>query len=168
MLRKLLSLFLLAFFYTLTSYAEEENLHPKRVYVDACADLMHAGHVEFFKNARALGDYLIVGLHSDDVIASYKRIPILTLEERVAIVQACKYVDQVIPGAPLEITEEWIKQHQIDLVVHGDDLNPETVHQWYKVPIEQGIFKTVPYTKGISTTEIIERIINRYFLLSPP
>jgi glycerol-3-phosphate cytidylyltransferase-like family protein len=105
---------------------------------------------------------LIVGLHSDAVIASYKRVPILTLEERVAAVQACRYVDEVIPDAPLKITEEWIEKYQIDVVVHGDDISQENMLYWYEVPIRMGIFKTVPYTKGISTTEIIKRITDRY------
>ena len=55
-----------------------------RVYVDMVADLFHYGHVEFLKKARALGDYLLVGIHTDDIVASYKKgRPILTMEERV-------------------------------------------------------------------------------------
>ncbi len=57
-----------------------------RVYADMVADLFHYGHVEFLKKARALGDYLLVGIHGDDVLVSYKRRPILTMEERVASV----------------------------------------------------------------------------------
>lgn len=141
---------------------QASSKQPKRVYVDVCADLMHAGHVAFFKNARALGDYLIVGVLSDDDIASYKRVPILTLEERVAEVQACRYVDEVIAAPPLILTEEWIREHRIDVVAHGDDFNPDTLLYWYGVPIRLGIFQTLPYTKGISTTDIIQRIRNRY------
>ena len=134
---------------------------PKRVYVDVCADIMHAGHVEFFKNAKAFGDYLIVGVLSDQDVASYKRMPILTLEERVAEVKGCRYVDEVIAGPPMFLTEEWIRDNHIDIVVHGDDFNPDTMHYWYGVPMRLGIFRTVPYTKGISTTDIIKRIQNR-------
>lgn len=132
-----------------------------RVYVDVCADLMHAGQVEFFRKARTYGDYLIVGVLSDEDVASYKREPILTLPERVMEVQACRYVDEVIAAPPLRLTQEWIAEHQIDVVAHGDDFNPDSLYYWYKVPIEMGIFKTVPYTQGISTTEIIQRIKER-------
>ncbi len=54
---------------------------------------------------------------ADDVVASYNRVPILTLEERVAMVQACRYVDEVIVAPPLRLTEAWIKEHEIDVVV---------------------------------------------------
>jgi len=53
-----------------------------RVYVDMVADLFHYGHVEFLKKARSLGDYLLVGIHADDAVASHKRSTILTMDER--------------------------------------------------------------------------------------
>jgi cytidyltransferase-like protein len=58
----------------------------ERVYVDLVGDLFHAGHVEFLRAARSFGDWLVVGVLSDDVVAAYKRRPITTLEERVAVV----------------------------------------------------------------------------------
>jgi glycerol-3-phosphate cytidylyltransferase-like family protein len=67
-------------------------------------------------------------------------------------------VDQVIPNAPWVFNSTWIEKYGIDLVVHGDDYSDEKQREMYKVPIERGIFRTVPYTKGISTTEIIRRI----------
>ena len=132
-----------------------------RVYADMVADLFHYGHVEFLKKARALGDYLLVGVNADDVLVTYKRKPILTTEERVASVAGCRYVDEVIPNAPLIIDQAFIKKHDIHLVVHGDDFPQEQLEYYYKIPIEMGIFRTVPYTQGISTTEIIRRIIDR-------
>ena len=132
-----------------------------RVYVDMVADLFHYGHVAFLKKARALGDYLLVGIHADVVLASYKKgRPILTMEERVASAAGCRYVDEVLPNAPLVIDEAWIKKHDIQLVVHGDDFSENRIQDFYKVPIEMEIFRTVPYTKGISTTEIIRRVID--------
>lgn len=129
-----------------------------RVYVDMVADLFHYGHVRFLEKARALGDYLIVGVHSDATVASYKRTPIMNMEERMACVRGCRFVDEVIPDAPLVVSREWIAKHQIDLVVHGDDFNPETLRRLYGAPIDMGIFKTVTYTPGVSTTELIRRI----------
>lgn len=132
-----------------------------RVYADVTGDLLHRGHIEFFKKARALGDYLIIGVLSDEDVASYKRRPILRLEERVAMVEACKYVDEVIPAAPLRLTEELIQKLQIDYVVHGDDFNETMIHDQYEVAHQLKIFRLIPYTQGISTTNIIQRIKDR-------
>ena len=129
-----------------------------RIYADLVADLFHYGHVEFLKKARALGDFLVVGIHADDLVATYKRSPILTMEERVASVSGCRFVDKVLPNAPLIIDRAWIEKHDIDLVVHGDDFSQEQLDYFYGVPIRMGIFRTVRYTPGISTSEIIRRI----------
>lgn len=122
------------------------------------ADLFHYGHVNFLKQASRHGDFLLVGVHADETVESYKRKPILTMEERVASVEGCRYVDEVVPNAPLEITREWIDKHKIDLIIHGDDVAPEVRDAWYGVPIEMGIYQSVGYTAGISTTELISRI----------
>jgi cytidyltransferase-like protein len=122
------------------------------------ADLFHYGHVNFLRQASTYGDFLLVGVHADEMVESYKRTPILKMEERIASVEGCRYVDEVIPNAPLEITREWIEKHNIDLILHGDDVSPEVRDTWYGVPIEMGIYKSVGYTDGISTTELISRI----------
>ena len=95
-----------------------------RVYIDMVADLFHRGHVEFIKKAKSIVDnvYLIVGIHSDSVCISYKRKPIFTMQDRIIIVESCKYVDKVISNAPLIITPEFINLNLIDLVVHGNDM----------------------------------------------
>ena len=128
-----------------------------RVYADMVADLFHRGHVEFLKKARSLGDYLIVGVIGDDDTTDWKHRPILTLEDRIAVVAACRYVDEAIPNAPWRVDSDWIARHHIDLVVHGDDYSQQEMENIYSVPIEMQIFRTIPYTHGISTTEIILR-----------
>ena len=130
-----------------------------RVYTDPVADLFHYGHMEFLKKARALGDYLLVGIYADDALESYKRRSILTMEERAASVAGCRYVDEVLLNAPLIVDADWIGKYDIHLVVHGDDFTQEQLEYYYKVPIEMGIFRTVPYTHSISTSEIIRRIM---------
>lgn len=139
-----------------------EDIKPKRVYADIVGDLFHAGHIEFFKKAKECGDYLIIGVLSDEDVESYKRVPILTLQERAAVISACRYVDEVVVAPPLRLTKEWIEEHEIDLVVHGDDFNPDLLMDQYGASIEMGIFKAVPYTPGISTTNIIQRIVDRH------
>ncbi len=121
------------------------------------ADLFHFGHMNFLRVARTHGDYLLVGIHSDIVAENYKRKPILSMDERVAAVAGCRYVDEVIADAPLSVDRQWIEQHEIDLVIHGDDFTEELYELCYKTPIDMGIFRTVKYTPGISTTEIIAR-----------
>lgn len=132
-----------------------------RVYVDMVADLFHHGHVRFLERARELGDVLVVGVHSDETVASYKRTPILTMEERIASVRGCRFADEVIADAPLVVSREWIARHDIDLVVHADDFDQAMFDRLYAAPIEMGIFRTVPYTSGISTTEILRRVRER-------
>mgnify|MGYP001285375819 CR=1 FL=1 len=141
-------------------FSAEEN-KPVRVYVDMVADLFHAGHVAFLEKAAACGDELIVGLMSDDDTESYKRRPIMTLEERTAVVSACRYVTEVIPAVSFTVTKELITEYNIDLVVHGDDFDEGLINLFYRVPIAMGIFQTVPYTEGISTSDLIRRIQER-------
>ena len=117
-----------------------------RVYVDMVADLFHYGHANFLQQARQFGDYLIVGIHSDKVVEGYKRPPIMSMQERIDTVSSCRYVDEVVPDAPLTIDQKWISAHNIDLVVHGDDFSDEMKNICYKTPIELGIFRLVSYT----------------------
>ena len=126
--------------------------------MDMVADLFHFGHVRYLEQARALGDYLVVGIHSDATVASYKRSPVMSMEERSASVRGCRFVDEVVTDAPLVITRKWIEAHRIDLVVHGDDFDTALAGRLYGIPMAMGIFQTVPYTRGISTTDLIRRI----------
>lgn len=138
-------------------------LHAEtRVYVDIVGDLFHAGHIEFLKNAKAFGDYLIVGVLADESVEEYKRMPILTTAERVKVIEACALVDEVVVAPPLRLTEEMIRELKIDYVVHGDDFNKDLLEDQYGAALKAGIFRTVPYTAGISTTEIIRRIVSRH------
>jgi ethanolamine-phosphate cytidylyltransferase/choline-phosphate cytidylyltransferase len=131
------------------------NRATTRVYADMVADLFHYGHIEFLRQVSEMGDYILVGINGDDVAEAYKRRPIHSMEQRIASVRACKYVDEVIPNAPWFFDPAWIEKYNLSLVVHGDDHSDERIREIYKAPIERGIFRTVPYTKGISTTEII-------------
>lgn len=134
---------------------------PSLIYVDVVCDLFHPGHVEFLKQARALGDGLIVGVCSDDDVATYKPRPVMTLDERVAMLRACRYVDQVIPNAPLHCTRAWLDQIGAAFVCHGDDFPKEELDYWYGDLAGTGRLKVVPYTRGISTRDIIARIAGR-------
>lgn len=86
------------------------------IYVDMCGDLLHYGHIIFLEKAKKLGDKLIVGIHSDKTIESYKRTPICTMRERIELIKAVKWVDEVIEDAPLFITEDYIEKNKINKI----------------------------------------------------
>jgi cytidyltransferase-like protein len=131
-----------------------------RVYVDMVGDLFHAGHVALLREARRHGDWLVVGVLSDDTAASYKRRPIMSLTERVAVIESCRYVDEVIEDAPFRVTEDFLDEHAIDTVVHGDDLSAEGAESLYGPAVAAGRFAYVQRTGGISTTQLIQRVLD--------
>ncbi len=91
----------------------------KRVYVGMSADLVHPGHLNLLTEAAKLGE-VTVGLLTDAAIASYKRLPYMTFEERKAVVSALKQVTHVIPQTTLDYVPN-LEQLKPDYVVHGDD-----------------------------------------------
>lgn len=131
-----------------------------RVYVDMVGDLFHPGHVALLREARRHGDWLVVGVLSDDTAASYKRRPVMTLAERVAVIGSCRYVDEVVPDAPFRVTQDFLDEHGITTVVHGDDLSREGAASIYGPAVAAGRFVHVPRTPGISTTELIRRVLD--------
>ena len=108
------------------------------IYVDGCFDLYHPGHVDFLRQAKSCGDYLIVGVH-DATVSGLKghANPYMSLHERALTVLACKYVDEVIIGAPYKVTEELMEYFKIDKVYHGMH-NIEL--DAYAVPMQQEKF----------------------------
>ncbi|MEM7194334.1 MAG: adenylyltransferase/cytidyltransferase family protein [Pseudomonadota bacterium] len=131
------------------------------VYVVMVADLFHYGHVEFLKKARAFGDRLVVGVLPDRTVEEYKRQPVMTLEERIRVVAACRYVDEVVEHKQ-HAPAEWYANLGIDIRVHalGDESERR---RKARSPHQAGLPTRyeVPYEVGISTTEIIGRIRRR-------
>jgi len=111
--------------------------------------------VNILKNAKSLGDVLIVGIHSDIIVDSYKRKPILSMEERISVVESCRYVDRVVPNAPLHVTPEYLKSLNVDIIVHGDDISDKR-KEFYGEVMDR--YKEFKYTEGISTTDILRRV----------
>ncbi len=133
---------------------------PTRVFVDMVGDLFHAGHVSFLRAARELGDQLVVGVLSDETVAAYKRRPIMTLAERVAVIEACRHVDEVIADSPHRVTREFLEEHRLSLVVHGDDLGAEGVADVYADVAAAGRLRLVPRLGDLSTTAVIARVLD--------
>ena len=132
-----------------------------RVYTCLVGDLFHSGHVKFLQQAKNMGSYLLVGVCSDEDCIKYKRKPIMCYEERLAVIESCKYVDEIIPLPPSVVSSDFLQKHNIELLVHGDDSNMNQLYFFYKDAIDRGIYRSIPYTKGISTSEIITRIKDR-------
>ena len=128
-----------------------------RVYVAITGDLFHHGHVAFLKRAKTFGKDLIVGVCSDADASKYKRQPIMSLTERVAVIEACKYVDQVIPAAPSVTSAAFIQKHNIDLVVATKAYSSSVLQEYYSDPLRLNLLQLVDYTDSISTTQIIKR-----------
>lgn len=138
---------------------------PVRVYVDGCFDLMHYGHMNALRQARALGDVLIVGLNSDaDIVKNKGSAPVMPEEERYVALLACKFVGEVIRDVPYELTEDWgnklFTDYQVDFVVHGDDpCFTADGRDAYAYAKSIGKFKMFKRTEGVSTTDIVGRML---------
>ena len=130
-----------------------------RGYVSMVGDLFHVGHINLVREVGDLGYDVIVGVHSDTEVESYKRTPVMTMPERVAAVEACKYVTEVVPEAPTIINEEFMVKHKIDMVFHGHTKDEDDLYSdMFAVPMKLGKFTRTERTPGISTTMLIDRI----------
>lgn len=129
---------------------------PIIVYVDMVADLFHVGHVEFLRRAKEHGDILKVGIHNDKTVESYKRQPIMNMKERISVVESCKYVDEVIPDAPLVVSRDYLESHNVDIVIHPTGLTEESKTMMYGQILDK--LKVIDYTDGISTSIILDRL----------
>jgi len=126
------------------------------------AEILHAGHVKFFEHAVREGHKLgagevdiVVGLLSDEDAADAKRWPACTLMDRGLVMKRCDLVDEVLVNVPRLLTMEFMKKHRLDYVVHGSDWSP--LLDWaYKEIVDAGQMLKVPYSEGISTTEILD------------
>ncbi len=129
----------------------------KKVYIGMSADLIHPGHMNIIKEAIKLGE-ITIGLLTDKAIASYKRLPYMTYEQRKAVVENIKGVSKVVPQETLDYRPN-LEKLKPDYVVHGDDWREgvqaktrqqviDTLAKWGGKLVE------VEYTKGISSTQL--------------
>lgn len=127
------------------------------VYTSGTFDMLHANHIKMIEYARHLGDILIVGVNTDELVASYKSQPVIPFEERLALVKALKFPDIVIPQHSLDHKEK-VKNLHFDVFVVGDDWKGK-----YDYLTKQSVDVVYfPYGSGISSTSLKERIYERY------
>ncbi len=134
----------------------------KKVYVGLAVDIIHEGHINILKTANSYGD-VIVGLLTDEAIASYKNIPYLNFERRKIIVQNIKYVKKVIPQYSLSYVPN-LNLLKPDFVVHGDDWKKGVQQQTRKDVLKtlkkwSGKLIEPKYTKNVSSTMIKNKIL---------
>jgi ethanolamine-phosphate cytidylyltransferase len=143
-----------------TLMSSESVKKPIRVWVDGCFDLMHWGHANLCRQAKALGDVLVVGVHSDADVRLNKGPPVMNEAERYAAVRAVKWVDEVVEAAPYYTDVELCKRHNIDYIVHGDDVSVGADGtDTYAAAKAAGMFRTVPRTIGVSSTDLVGRML---------
>ena len=138
-----------------------ETKRYKIGYTDGVYDLFHVGHLNMIETAKRQCEYLIVGVHSDEVVRQYKHCyPIIPEAERARIVGAMKGVDKVVIN---DVRDKLIllERYCFDVVFIGDDWKgTERWNNFEKVLKERNVDVIyVPYTKGISTTDIKEKIL---------
>lgn len=129
-------------------------------YTTGVFDLFHIGHLNILKNAKEQCEYLIVGVSTDEVVEKYKhKIPVIPYEERKKIVEAIKYVDEVVPQTSIDKIEA-LEKLKFDVMFHGDDWKGSELYK----KIEQEFNKKgveivfLPHTSGISSTELVKKI----------
>jgi len=127
------------------------------VYVGMSADLVHPGHLNVLQKAAELGE-VTVGLLTDRAIASYKRLPYMSFEQRKAVVENLKGVSVVVPQETLDYLPN-LRRYQPDFVVHGDDWREGVQRGVRQAVIDAlqewgGELVEVPYTEGISSTAL--------------
>lgn len=135
----------------------------KIVFTNGCFDLLHVGHVRYLKEAKRLGEILVVAINSDRSTTRLKgpSRPINTQQDRAEVLAALACVDYVTVFDEPD-PHRIISVLKPDLLVKGGDWTPETTIGREIVEREGGRVVVVPYVEGISTTEIISRIVRSF------
>jgi cytidyltransferase-like protein len=139
---------------------------PDVVLVVGVFDLLHVGHVNLLRQARALGDRLVVVVNGDRLTASYKRPPIMCEGDRLALISACKHVDHAEISNDYSVRDAVVR-HRVTKIAHGDDWEPESYMRQIRCDsaflAENGTeLVLLPYTPGVSTSDIIQECAERF------
>ena len=129
-------------------------------YTQGTFDMFHIGHLNLLRNARANCDHLIVGVNTDELVKEYKKkLPIVPLRERMEIIKAIRYVDEVVVAETLDKTVMWDRLH-FDEIYIGDDWKGNA--RWEKTGEDMKTLGVklvyLPHTKDTSSTILREKI----------
>lgn len=131
-------------------------------YTTGVFDMFHIGHLNVLRNAKEQCEYLIVGVSTDELVQTYKhKTPVIPFEERMAIVSAIKYVDEVIPQTCMDKLEAW-KQLHFNAVFHGDDWKGSSLYNDVEKRLNDVGCDMVflPHTDGTSST-LLTQVIHK-------
>ena len=129
-------------------------------YTTGVFDMFHVGHLNILKRAKEQCEYLIVGVSTNEVVQAYKhKTPIIPFEQRMAIVEAIKYVDKVVPQTTMDKMKAW-ENIKFNVMFHGNDwqnsdLYDDYVKKFAEVGVDVVFFK---HTDGISSSDLKEKI----------
>ena len=129
-------------------------------YTTGVFDMFHVGHLNLLARAREQCDRLIVGVSTDDVVLDYKgHAPIVPYAERVAIVKAIRYVDEVVPQTSMDKFAAWEKL-RFNRLFHGNDWKGSAMYNEVEAKLKAVGVEVVyfPYTQGTSSTLLAERL----------
>jgi|SRR6185503_2146584 len=130
------------------------------IFTGGTFDLLHSGHLNLLRECKKLGK-VVVALNTDEFVEKFKRKPIMSYKERREALLSCRYVDMVVKnvgGFDASIALDVVAP---DIYVHGDDWTGSSLMK--QLGVKEGYFKDIeiiyiPYTMGVSTTEILKRI----------
>lgn len=141
----------------------QKHSGQKIVFTNGCFDLIHTGHSTYLKEAKALGDVLVVGINSDESVARLKGPlrPIQSENERAQLLADLKPVDYVCVFNE-DTPERLIQQVEPDVLVKGGDWKVDQIVGSGFVIARGGVVKNLSFVDGKSTTQMIEKIVRRY------
>jgi len=131
-------------------------------YTTGVFDMFHIGHLNILRRAKEQCEYLIVGVSTDELVEEYKhKTPIVPFEERIEIVKAIRYVDEVVPQVTMDKLQAW-KELKFNAMFHGSDWANSALYVEYEKTLGSVGVKVVflPHTTGTSSTMLTEKLQN--------
>ena len=123
--------------------------------------MFHVGHLNILRRAKEMCDYLIVGVSTDECVESYKhKVPVIPYEQRAAIVDAIKYVDEVVPQTTMDDKDAFLKERHFDVMFHGDEWKGTDLYKKYEEEFAKygARIEYLPHTDGISSSMLRDKI----------